>query len=169
MDIKPISQSKFKVFVGVLALIFLLTVACEGSSGERGPAGPSGSQGERGSMGPQGETGPPGDDGQQGPQGEEGLPGLTGPPGPPGLAGLEVVETSEFNSNSSKLLTVSCPGGKLATGGGAHVSTPNAAVTFSQPVVIVNKSTGWRAREIENVPTSESWNFTVYVICAEVD
>jgi hypothetical protein len=57
----------------------------------------------------------------------------------------------------------------LATGGGAYVSIPNAALTFSEPVVIFGKAAGWRARATENVSTSESWNFTVYVICAEVN
>ena len=81
---------------GVLALIAILIVACEGSAGQEGPAGPQGPQGEQGiqgEAGPQGEPGPAGERGPQGERGIQGEPGAAsargdqGPQGEPGPQG----------------------------------------------------------------------------------
>ena len=81
---------------GVLTLIALLIIACEGSTGQEGPAGPQGPQGEQGiqgEAGPQGESGPAGERGPQGERGLQGEPGAAsargerGPQGEPGPRG----------------------------------------------------------------------------------
>ena len=97
--------------------VSIITVGCKGGEG---PVGPGGAQGESGSAGP------------------------TGSMGLPGLANLEMLsQVSAFNS-SSKLAQVSCPQGKLATGGGAFVSLGNITVTFSQPLVSSGTPVGLR-------------------------
>ena len=142
-----------------------------GPSGSRGAVGPTGSQGDTGPSGATGPIGAKGDTGDTGPQGSQGDLGPQGPAGPQGSPGLSEIEmisqVSSFNS-SSKLAQISCPQGKMATGGGAFVSLGNIHVTFSQPLVSSGKAIGWRARAAEHTSTSNSWNFTVYAICAKI-
>ena len=79
--------------IGVLALIVLLIVACEGPVGLTGPQGEQGIQGPQGEQGMQGEQGSTGPQGEPGPQGEQGVQGIqgqrgsTGPAGPQGRMG----------------------------------------------------------------------------------
>ena len=142
-----------------------------GDTGLEGTAGPPGPQGERGRDGPSGSVGlkgTTGSPGATGPQGEIGPQGVAGPLGPPGLSEIEMIsQVSSFNS-SNKLAQISCPQGKMATGGGAFVSLGSIHVTFSQPLVSSGKAIGWRARAAEHTSTSNSWNFTVYAICAKI-
>ena len=76
--------------IGVLTLIALLILACEGPVGQLGPAGPQGPQGEegiQGEVGLQGEVGPEGESGPQGERGEQGIQGEQGEQGPQGERG----------------------------------------------------------------------------------
>ncbi len=76
--------------IGVLTLITLLILACEGPVGQLGPAGPQGPQGEegiQGEIGPQGEVGPQGESGPQGERGEQGVQGEQGEQGIQGRTG----------------------------------------------------------------------------------
>ena len=80
------------VRIGVLALIALLILACEGPVGQVGPAGPQGPQGEQGVQGVQGDVGPQGEAGPQGEPGPQGEAGPQGEPGPPGERGKQGIQ-----------------------------------------------------------------------------
>ena len=70
-----------KKLIGILLLICVIFMGCEGPAG---PTGPAGSQGPEGSVGPQG---PAGSQGPEGPVGPQGLAGSQGPAGPTGSQG----------------------------------------------------------------------------------
>lgn len=155
-----------------------------GAQGIPGPIGPQGAQGEPGPIGPAGLTGAPGPQGVQGepgavgPIGPAGLAGPQGAPGAPGLSGYEIVTSdSAFNSLATKLLSVDCPAGKLALGGGADVfpslSDPNrltapVVLVASEPSIGNGVTPGWVAQSTETAAYSFEWHMTVYAICANV-
>ena len=109
---------------------------------------------------------PPGEPGPQGATGEKGAPGL---PGPAGLTGLQrVSQVSATDSPFEKSVTVSCPAGKRAVGGGANLSgvgtTDGVALRDSYP----SSDTAWTADAYESDPTPENWTIEVFVLCATV-
>jgi Collagen triple helix repeat (20 copies) len=127
----------------------------KGDAGPEGPAGPigppgrdgSGNQGPQGAAGPQGPQGPPGATGPQGLQGVAGPTGLkgdagdrgpagaTGAQGPPGVAGFETASASESwgVGTTHHETTVTCPGAKIAVGGGFSSQGVALGVTASRP------------------------------------
>lgn len=123
----------------------------EGPQGSQGPAGLAGPQGLPGPEGPQGPPGPAGAEGPQGPPGPEGPQGPAGPQGLPGVSGLEVLsQPSAEDSTVSKSVSVACPAGKTAIGGGAVVlgaggGAPPAEVSLfrSEPTLSAGLPTGW--------------------------
>jgi hypothetical protein len=134
-----------------------------------GPQGPPGPQGPKGDAGPQG---PKGDAGPAGPQGDPGLTGQRGPEGPagpPGVTDLSQESASSLsNSEPSKGISVLCPEGKKALGGGVDVdpADPHVAVQESAPTGGLQ---GWSARAVEiGVGTDKDWSVTVYAVCATV-
>lgn len=155
-----------------------------GSQGATGPAGAPGPQGDPGPVGPVGPTGRPGlqgDPGPAGPAGAQGASGLQGAPGPagvPGLSGYEIVSVdSAFDSSATKLLSVDCPTGKVALGGGADILPSLTDPNHDTAPVVLRSSTpstgngipaGWFAQSSETAPYTFSWHMTVYVICAHV-
>jgi hypothetical protein len=94
--------------------------------------------------------------------------GPAGPVGPPGMSALQsVFTTSAVNSNPTRTLTASCPGGKLAVGGGVAISpvnTSGVAVTSSY----LGSPTTWTAAAREIVGTGASWGLNAVVLCAVV-
>ena len=152
-----------------------------GATGPAGPAGATGPQGEKGEQGPPGAPGPvgtPGAPGPIGPQGEQGPPGLQGNPGPAGLSGYEIVSRdSAFDSSATKLLSVDCPAGKVALGGGAEIfpsiadsnrDTAPVVLRTSEPLIGNGGQAGWFAQSSEIAPYSFAWHMLVYAICATV-
>jgi hypothetical protein len=152
----------------------------QGPQGEKGDPGPQGPKGEKGDPGPQGPQGEKGDPGPQGPKGEKGDPGpqgQQGPQGAPGISGYQVVyaETA-FNSNDVKTLTISCPAGKQALGGGGEVfpgvvlggGLRTAPIAITRSVPVPPSYTSWFVSASEITPDSESWSLQGYVICGSV-
>ncbi len=129
----------------------------QGIQGEVGPQGDQGPQGIQGEVGPQGEQGPQGEVGPQGDQGPHGIQGEVGPQGDQGVSGTTGSTVRSASTNDTSV-TVHCPDGKIATGGGGN-SDKN--LNASYPVMTGNTPTGWTAR----FQSSDSDN-TVYVICA---
>ena len=138
----------------------------KGDTGATGPTGPTGAKGDKGDTGATGPTGPTGAKGDEGDTGATGSTGPTGPQGPAGVSGLEVVKIDgTSNSNTFKGVTVQCPGGKNALGGGGDLSgfVNNIALVGSFPSGV--PPTGWTvfAREIN--PESGNWRIHAYVVC----
>jgi len=135
--------------------------------------GPRGKRGARGTAGATGPSGPAGPTGAQGP---------AGPPGPATVSGYEIADetfASVFVPNSnggrglSSLLTVSCPSGKRAIGGGVDLGT-NAGQAGLQRQVVVSADMptmtgdGWSAQLFNNAGFDASLDARVYAICADV-
>lgn len=94
--------------------------------------------------------------------------GPTGPQGPPGVTEREsAAGETALSSISPKTLTVACPLGKKALGGGVEISGPGRARVSATE----NKPSGdnaWEAEAYEVVATSASWKVVVHVVCATV-
>ncbi len=150
--------------VGLSTAYFLGKAGPPGPQGLRGPEGPQGAAGQRGVVGPQGEPGP------FGPQGIQ---------GPPGVSEAEIlVEVSDADSDD-KILTVRCPDGKVAIGGGARIraaldssSSPSAipggvAIVGTYPAGLTGEKTAeWTGIAKEILPVNGDWRLSVHVICA---
>ena len=149
----------------------------QGFPGPQGTPGPKGDPGPQGPQGIPGRAGVPGIPGLPGPTGVPGLPGPQGPQGVPGLSGYEIVSSdSEFNSSTTKILSVSCPAGKVALGGGAEIfPSLNDPNRDAAPIVIKLSEpepwgvpAGWVVLASEIAPYSFSWHMLVYATCANV-
>ena len=142
------------------------------NAGPQGPVGPQGPEGEQGPAGLQGVTGLPGPQGtrgenraagatrepqgeigavgEQGPEGQMGPPGPVGPQGPAAqvsetLPGVVFVESgSSVSSNTARQVSVKCPQGTIATGGGYRVSGAEkfVNVTASRPIFLSQSPPG---------------------------
>jgi hypothetical protein len=80
----------------------------------------------------------------QGPQGPQGAPGPQGPPGANGVSGYEVVTVHDPAPSGDADITVTCPSGKKALGGGGEETPPFenlGTVVSSRPLI---DGTGWR-------------------------
>ena len=94
--------------------------------------------------------------------------GAQGPQGPPGLSAREQVSAeSTLTSAGPKNVTVTCPAGKKAIGGGVELSgAGRGRVTVTE-----NKPTGdnaWEGEAFEAVNTQATWKIVVHAICAIV-
>ena len=134
---------RFSVAVIGLVLGFSMASCFEGPQGPQGPTGPPGPAGpaaSAGLTGPPGPAGPPGPPGLRGPDGAGGGVGPEGPPGPPGPAGpagttsLHALFQPACNtkcelicSPGEKLVSVTCPGGKIQIEAIAKLIRPRAS------------------------------------------
>ena len=160
---------RFSVAVIGLVLGFSMAGCFEGPQGPQGPAGPPGPAGPAGAgaglTGPPGPAGPPGPPGLRGPDGAGGGVGPEGPPGPPGPAGpagttsLHALFQPACNtkcelicSPGEKLVSVTCPGGKIQIEAIAELIRPRASagrdrhlrfVCVSEFTARHNTPTGW--------------------------
>lgn len=135
-----------------------------GPVGPQGPAGPAGPAGAVGPAGPQGPAGADGVDGADGDRGPAGVAGATGPVGPAGVSGYQLVSNqAAFSGSGSKSLSVSCPAGTVALGGG-HQSTVPVHLTSSYP-----SSTGstWTTT-LNRASGKGSYTVTLTATCAQV-
>lgn len=88
-----------------------------------------------------------------------------GPAGPAGTvsASYELKTASVTNSNNTKTLTVDCPVGKKAVGGGGAPNVLNGDV-----VLIENRPADvdtWLVTAAEDNNFSGNWTLTVYATC----
>ena len=133
-----------------------------------GPQGPAGSAGPAGLQGPAGPKGPQGVKGATGLVGPKGAKGDKGDKGDPGLSGYQVVTKKSAADSQDKIVSVLCPAGKKALGGGALAFDGG----FPEEVTIVGSYTtngsGWMviAKEIDLF--AQNWEVHVYVTCAYV-
>jgi hypothetical protein len=125
-----------------------------------GPPGPTGAAGERGPGGPAGTNG---SDGAQGPR------GATGPTGPSNT--LAVVDaTGSVPAGGDDVITVSCPGGKVATGGGGR-RLANAQIvlmdSYPNPAASPQLNpTGWTVRYADLDPVNGTGgSYEAWVVC----
>jgi hypothetical protein len=123
---------------------------------------PAGRQGDPGPIGPPGGVGPKGEPGGIGP------PGAVGPKGDPGVSGREQVEAfSEFDSNTTKSVSVDCPDGTTVIGGGAFVNALGAVAI--QTSVPLSEGGGWAVTAFETAPVAAGWDVQARAICAKVE
>lgn len=130
---------------------------------------PAGPQGPKGAQGPKGPKGPKGDKGDKGPAGAS------------GVSGYQVVnqifkevfiENSGGQRGLSEVVTVGCPAGKRAIGGGTDLGT-NAGQNGQQRQVTVSLSgpngtgTAWSVQLFNNSTSIDtSIDLRIYAICA---
>jgi hypothetical protein len=114
--------------------------------------------------------------GPQGPKGDTGAPGAQGEPG---ISGLQrVAAESAFNSDSSKLVTATCPAGKRSIGSGAEINgglsgdLPNRLTDVVIGAVVPTAETVVPGRvfaaAVEEEPTADAWSVSAFAICANV-
>lgn len=158
-----------------------------GPTGATGPQGDTGPQGPVGATGPQG---PQGDTGLQGPKGDTGPEGPTGATGPEGPAGtsvdttlvlgrtLTVVGSGSVTPGNFLIVSVACPTGYEAVGGGVDVGNVlSLVVTSSSPTYAGSRllftadgqrpaATGWLGAARNNDATM-AYAMKVAAICAK--
>ncbi len=140
-----------------------------GPQGLEGPQGLAGIQGVAGPQGLQGETGATGATGAIGPQGLEGPQGLQGEKGDVGISGYSVQTQVSATTSSNKRVTVSCPTGQRALGGGASLQTGvegSVSIYSSAPLT---DGSGWTVSAVENDGTTRNWTVTAFAICAFIN
>jgi hypothetical protein len=148
LDLKNESVKSVDVQNGTLRAIDFapnqLPAGAQGAAGPEGPAGPAGAQGPVGPLGPAGPA---------------------GPHGAPGLAGVVIATMlSAIDSNTSKVVDVSCPVGKRVVGGGAHLQGGGVSVALAASYP--PSATSWRATAYETLATNLNWQLSAYAICA---
>ncbi len=135
--------------------------------GVPGPKGETGATGLRGETGATGPAGPQGETGATGLRGETGATGPAGPPGPTALTGwLPRVTSNQVFVNPGERVegTVTCPAGKVATGGGYILNFPTVTglvVTASGPNFL--DPTIWEVSTYNAANIRLS--FQVFVVC----
>ena len=112
--------------------------------------------------------------GQQGPAGPAGPAGAQGPAGPvgnqgvPGVSGYEFRESYEVEVGAGVALAhwLTCPDGKVATGGGFMTSSYDISVGKNGPLMNSDHTaaTGWEISLRNN--SQETVRLHVYAICA---
>jgi hypothetical protein len=140
-----------------------------GQSGEQGAQGPKGDKGDQGNPGHDGLNGKDGAPGQTGEQGAQGPKGDKGPQGDRGPAGLADSIVITGTGADGSLVTVTCPAGKIAIGGGVNSDNASNRVGRSNPSSAhdndrnVDVPIGWSGR-IDKAP-GQNGVTTVHVIC----
>jgi hypothetical protein len=107
-------------------------------------------------------TGPRGPQGPAGPQGLPGPRGATGPQGPPGEPAVTTVDVVNSGPSLSPV-SVSCPSGEIAAGGGAEAQTGMLAAT-SPHVDADGFPDGWQGFSVASDGTTPT-QVTVWAIC----
>ena len=142
---------------------FPASVGQVGPQGPKGDPGPTGLKGDPGLQGPKGVAGPKGATGATGPTGPI---GPAGPAGPPGISGWQAVtNTFPFGAGVGAEISVDCPAGKKALGGGVAGGIGILMVRQSAPKGALGDR-GWVA-EVVNTYNQQT-NVTVWAICAVV-
>ena len=111
-----------------------------------------------GAVGPQGPAGPKGDKGLKGDQGLQGNPGTSG---------YEIVTaTTATDTTAAKSISVPCPTGKKAVGGGAAYNLFGYEAVSSHPLA---DGSGWSAYA-DHLPfgTTQAWALVVWAVCMNV-
>jgi len=147
----------FDVF-GTITSVTLVAgpAGADGAGGATGPTGATGLTGATGPAGATGTKGTAGDDGATGPA------GATGPTGPAGPVGVEIV-TEEHSVDKFKLLitSISCPTGKVLTGGGYSDIAPQTDVKTNGP----SSSTTWAVTVKNNGGADPVDVFFIFALC----
>ena len=107
-------------------------------------------------------AGPPG---VAGPAGPAGARGPDGAPGRDGVSGYEIVSAESGLSSADKGVTVTCPEGKRATGGGywlLAILEESVRIDYDAPV---DGGRGWRVSASETTAETGSWGFAVWAVC----
>jgi hypothetical protein len=122
-----------------------------------GPPGPAGNNGSNGS------------DGGPGPRGATGPTGQTGPTGPSSTV-VKVDASGLVQGGGDDVITVTCPAGKVATGGGGR-RLSNAQIvlmdSYPNPAVDLQANpTGWTVRYADLDPVNGTGgSFQAWVVC----
>jgi len=133
------------------------------------PVGPAGAQGAQGLQGPKGD------------KGDQGLQGLQGPTGNVGPATTRFFQhPSDLAAGSSATLTVFCPAGEAAIGGGIRGDANDSeatTVTGTRPAVSAANTnppadggtfTGWRGTVVHNAGSGATGiRPEIWVICVK--
>ena len=144
----------------------------QGAPGAQGPKGDQGAPGAKGDRGAKGDAGPKGEPGQAGPVGPPGPQGFPGPQGANGVSGWSYhTKGITIDPDTYADVTIDCPAGNKALGGGAAASGPyqgnymHGAIVQSAPSGA--SATGWAIRYTNGYSQGK---MTVYawVICANV-
>ena len=126
----------------------------------------------QGPQGPEGPMGPGGPEGPRGPTGPRGAQGPVGLTGPSCLTTVMVAKATSTPTGGSDLsMSVSCPSGFTATGGGARFT--NAAGVEADGVLVStfpigDPPTGWSARGDNALFTIQADRIEVYAVCASM-
>ncbi|HEX2864871.1 MAG TPA: hypothetical protein VHN99_09915 [Deinococcales bacterium] len=150
-----------------------------GPEGPIGPQGPQGDQGLQGIAGPKGDTGetgatgsqgPAGPTGPQGPKGETGATGLQGPAGPTPTVVMVKSPTARNAPNGgtsvTNAITVACPVGMRAIGGGIYSVTGTYKAVTVQASYPADNGAGWTVAAFS--AGAGSGTFYSYALCANV-
>jgi len=114
----------------------------------------------QGAQGAQGAQGPKGD------KGEKGDKGATGAQGAPGLSGYTIVESTQSTKAAFMGLSVNCPAGRRALGGGGGTATPGAGASVRNSFPLPS-GTGWLV-VVEAKTPGNGWSYKVQAVCATV-
>ena len=131
-----------------------------------GAVGPAGAKGEKGEAGP---AGPRGATGATGATGAAGARGPVGPAGPSGVSGWQylVSDGTRIKAGDWANVSVNCPSGKKALGGGVAVLVPNYRSRVTQSAPGGAAATGWVGTVANDYPTASITAYA-WVICANV-
>ncbi|MGH3346651.1 MAG: hypothetical protein ACRDO4_06690 [Nocardioides sp.] len=126
----------------------MIATAVKGDPGPTGPAGPEGPAGA-----------------PAGPMGPAGADGATGPAGPAGVSGYVLVKSQPetFSGSGVKTVSVDCPAGTKALGGGHESSVP-LHVAASSPSA---GGSTWTTK-LSRASGKGSYTVTVTATCAQV-
>jgi hypothetical protein len=120
----------------------------------------------KGAKGPKGATGATGAAGATGAKGATGATGTTGAQGIPGISGLTLVTGATVSgAGNHDNVTVACPSGQKAIGGGYSTGGAPSDLVISTAEVL---SDGATYRVDGNSATVSSWNLVPRVYCATV-
>ena len=117
-------------------------------------------KGDPGVAGAKGDKGDKGDTGDKGAQGLQGLQGIAG------LSGYTIVQKSASSTTGLLGVSVSCPAGKRALGGGGFTQTPGAGVSVQNSFPPPGGTT-WFVAARATTP-GNGWNYIAHVVCATV-
>ena len=88
------------------------------------------------------------------------------------MSGIQQVSASSASASAATaLITVFCPGGKVAIGGGATIfgGGTSVALYLNQPATNVTGGLiGWVGGGFETAAYDPNWHVTAYAICAFV-
>jgi len=110
-------------------------------------------------------TGPKGDKGDRGDKGAKGDPGI--------VKAHEVFRLGTLDSTATKVVTVMCPAGEIALGGGFNIgrveAQPPVTVLTSIPITDATdttKTVGWRVEAAEIGAYANDWRPVAVAVCA---